>query len=436
MSKAILTHIASRLLNVPLMISPDKLEALFQVLGPRIGLTDFPVSPPAAVTDFSRRPQYREYSGDGIGLIPVMGPLAYNVSLGDALCSDIVSYRDIRDMFREALADPLIESILFQFDSPGGEVAGVFDLADEIYNARAQKPIYAIIDESAFSAAYALASAASTIFVPRTGGAGSIGVIATFVDQSDKDKKDGLKYISIFSGARKNDFNPHNPLSSEALARLQSLVDEDYKIFVETIARNRGMTVDAVIGTEAGIFQGGSAVEAGLADQVMNFDQAVRYVESRSQTGGTNMRIFGRRATVAPAAEEANGRQPEEKDVIELDALLENARNEGYEHGRAQAIKEAIEAVREEEMARISAIFDRVEAVSAHLTGPFAFAASLVKEGISAEDASNRIISAVADKSASEAPDIKSTVSSTGSGEANPLLEDARKRREKLAGKI
>ena len=124
MTNRFLPHIASRLLNTPLLITAKKLGEILWAVGPRIGIGgDMPA--PSALTDFSRSERYRQYTGDGIGLIPVMGPLAYNLSIEDAMCSDIVSYHDIREQFRDALADDQIESILFAFDSPGGEVSGV-----------------------------------------------------------------------------------------------------------------------------------------------------------------------------------------------------------------------------------------------------------------------------------------------------------------------
>jgi len=428
MRKAILTHIAGRLVNRPLMITPDMLEVILQVLAPRIGLGEPGIiDSPLAVTDFSRSPRYREYTGDGIGLIPVMGPLAYNLSFEDAVCSDIVSYREIQSMFREALADPLITAILFAFDSPGGEVSGVFDLADEIYAARSVKPIYAIVDEAAFSAAYALASSAGTIFIPRTGQAGSVGVIAQFVDQSAFDAKAGFKFTPVFAGERKNDFNPHEPLSDPARAKLQALVDEDYQLFVQTVARNRGLTVEAVIATQAAIYQGDGAIKAGLADRLMNFDQAVQFIESQTQSGGSSMKIFGRKAKVTP---EAVTDEPEA--VVDLDVILEKARAEGRAEGLAEAqagaVREAVEAARSEELARIASIREKCAAVSALL--PQGFAEQLIKDGVSIDAASDRITKAIADKSKAEAPEVTSTVGALGSGAPNPLLADAQRRAE------
>ena len=89
------------------------------------------------------------------------------------------------------MADERVNSVLLLIDSPGGEVAGLFDLVDEIYHARGTKPIIAVADEAAFSAAYAIASAADEVYLPATAQVGSIGVIAIHVDQSGLRQKPG-----------------------------------------------------------------------------------------------------------------------------------------------------------------------------------------------------------------------------------------------------
>jgi len=79
---------------------------------------------------------------------------------------------------------------------------------------------------------------------------------------------EGYRYTTVFAGARKNDFNPHEALGGEARAALQAEVERVYELFVETVARNRGLTTAAVGGTEARLFFGEDAVRAGLADEV------------------------------------------------------------------------------------------------------------------------------------------------------------------------
>ena len=264
-----LPHLAAHLYGVPLMIHRPKLEVILSVLGERLGLNagdigNIPVPRSRAVPA----------SAPGIAVIPIYGTLVKR-TLGLDAISGLTSYQCIADQLDAALADPSISGILLDIDSAGGEASGVFDLADRIVAARQHKPICAVANDSAFSAAYALASAASKVFVTRTGGLGSIGVIAMHVDQSAKDVREGLIYTPIFAGSHKNDLSPHEPLTDAAKTSLQTEVGRLYQLFVETVTRNRNLSAEAIRATEAGLFFGQDAVSAGLADGVGNFEQAL-----------------------------------------------------------------------------------------------------------------------------------------------------------------
>ncbi|MDC6176273.1 S49 family peptidase [Ralstonia solanacearum] len=265
----LLPHLATRLFGVPLAIDRPKLDVILSVLGPRVGLAD--LAPPGDYTPLPRGPAR---SHGQIAVIPIHGTLVRR-TVGLEAESGLASYTAIGDQLDAALADPGVAAILLDVDSPGGESGGAFDLADRIRAAAAVKPVWAVANDMAFSAAYALASAASRLFVSRTGGVGSIGVIAMHVDQSVKDAQDGIRYTAVFAGARKNDLNPHEPISDAAQAQLQAEVDRLYGLFVATVANNRGIAAEAVTATEAGLFFGQDAVAAGLADDVGTFDDAL-----------------------------------------------------------------------------------------------------------------------------------------------------------------
>lgn len=265
----VLPHLAARLFGVPLAIHRPKLDVILSVLGGRIGLTDMVVSADYAPTTRPLSPATGK-----VAVIPIHGTLVRRTSGLEAV-SGLASYTSIAAQLDAALASPEVAAILLDVDSPGGESGGVFDLADRIRAGVQVKPVWAVANDMAFSAAYALASAASRVFVARTGGVGSIGVIAMHIDQSVKDAKDGVRYSAVFAGERKNDLNPHEPISDEAHAVLKAEVDRVYDLFVETVARHRGLDADAVCATEAGLFFGPDAVGAGLADAVGGFDDAL-----------------------------------------------------------------------------------------------------------------------------------------------------------------
>jgi signal peptide peptidase SppA len=269
-------RIAELIFNRPLMISETKLNTILHILGPRFSLnmSGLPAIEAAQISDRERQVAGYQAKG-GVGFVGIYGPLLHRVMASDYPSGGPTTYSDIRRAFDLAMVDDDVHSIVMDIDSPGGEGNGVFDLSDHIFNARGTKPITAIVNESAFSAAYALASSADRIILPRTGMVGSVGVIATHADLSRAEEAAGITVTHVYAGARKADFSPHQPLSPDALAWLQGSVNDMYEMFVDLVARNRRMTTQAVRETEAGIYEGKKAVKAGLADEVAPVDVAI-----------------------------------------------------------------------------------------------------------------------------------------------------------------
>lgn len=273
----LLPHLAARLFGVPLAIHRPKLDVILAVLGPRVAYTaSYPNSPADLAAPLAYSPPTRSppLAAPGVAVIPIHGTLVRR-TVGLEAESGLTSYAALAAQLDAALANPEVGAILLDVDSPGGESSGVFDLADRIRAATQVKPVWAVANDMAFSAAYALASAASKVFVSRTGGVGSIGVIAMHVDQSEKDAQDGVRYTAVFAGDRKNDLNPHEPISGEAHAFLKAEVHRIYGLFVETVARHRGLEPALVRDTEAGLFFGQAAVAMGLADALGTFEDAL-----------------------------------------------------------------------------------------------------------------------------------------------------------------
>ena len=153
-----------------------------------------------------------------------------------------------------------VRGILLDVDSPGGEVGGLFDLVTRIRALKAASgiPLWAVANEDALSAAYAIVSAADRIYVTQTGEVGSIGVVAAHVDESGADAQAGLSWSFVFAGQQKVDGNAHEPLSQRARDTIQADVDRLYGEFCALVAANRDLTVEAVRGTQAAIYRGES----------------------------------------------------------------------------------------------------------------------------------------------------------------------------------
>ncbi|QTL41731.1 S49 family peptidase [Xenorhabdus budapestensis] len=279
-----LPHLAQRLFNVPLAIHPRKAEVVMAALTDRFGITRIHAGMDWDDEDdsFTRRGRDTGYDVlEGTAVIPVQGTLVQK--LGSLRpYSGMTGYDGIRQVFLRALNDPEVKGICLDIDSPGGEVAGCFDLVDLIYQSRGEKPIHAILSENAYSAAYAIASAADKITVPRTGGVGSVGVIVIHCDWSQRIKEDGLKVTIITYGDRKAESNPCVPLSNEAKATVQHDVDEMGRLFVRTVSRNRGLSEEKIRNTQAACYLADEGVQIGLADEVASPDVAFQTLMKES----------------------------------------------------------------------------------------------------------------------------------------------------------
>lgn len=279
-------QLATRMFNTPLAILPGKAEIAYAALAGRLGIISIARSDGSFVAmdqddeaDFSRRDSRdRDLGYDvvaGVAIITVRGTLVQRTGTLRPY-SGMTGYDGIRQNFITALGDDAVDAIVFDLDSPGGEVAGCFDLVDLIYEARGPKPIWAILGENAYSAAYALASAADHITVPRTGGTGSVGIILMHVSFEDALKTAGIEVTLITKGDLKGEGSDMKNLSPEAFKRLKADVMRVGDLFDATVARNRGMKKSSVFDTQAGTFLGAEGVGIGFADAVMSPDQAFR----------------------------------------------------------------------------------------------------------------------------------------------------------------
>lgn len=266
------------ILNEPLMILPRKLETILAVVADR---EQFDIELKAEEMEMAA-PSTSLTGGGSVAVIPVTGSLTHRATGLNAM-SGLATYESIDSMLDDALANDSVSEIVLDVNSPGGAVAGAFDLADRIYAARSQKPITAIVNEQACSAAYLIASAANEIYMPRTGNAGSIGVITAHVDRSKANEANGYKVTYITAGAKKAAGNPDEPLPEETKADIQARIDSAYDLFVESVARNRGLTDKVIRGQEADVFTGDAAKNNGLVDQIMSAKDALRLVLDRNK---------------------------------------------------------------------------------------------------------------------------------------------------------
>lgn len=263
-------------LATPWALQPERLSAYAALLAQRYatGRIDTP-TPDAAV---KRAGNPRQGS---IAVVPVYGTIMQRASQLD-MCTGGTSTEAISKALRDANADESVASILLDIDSPGGSVYGVSELAAEIRASR--KPVTAVANSLAASAAYWLGTAAAELYVTPGGEVGSIGVWQAHEDWSQALAEQGVQVTLISAGKYKTEGHPYGPLPEDARAFLQQRTDEYYAAFTRDVAKGRRVSVDAVRnGMGQGRVLGATqAVTEGMVDGIMTMDQVIK----RMQAGG------------------------------------------------------------------------------------------------------------------------------------------------------
>lgn len=227
---------------------------------------------------------------DGVAYIQAIGP----ITRYDTMCTALfggVSVEALTNQIAQALDSADVNGILLEINSPGGEVTGVADLSDFIYQARSAKPIVAFVDGMAASAAYWIGSAASKMVVSQTGYVGSIGVYSIYEDDSAAQEQAGVKSYQIVSS--QSPYKVPNPANEEDRGRIQSRVDALADIFIGAVARNRATTVDNVQTNfgKGDIILASDAIPLGMADAIGNIGDAEKLLRQNKSkfNGGTKV---------------------------------------------------------------------------------------------------------------------------------------------------
>lgn len=210
-----------------------------------------------------------------VAIIPLYGVIMPRAGMMET--SGGTSIERFRANFRAAMADTEVGSIVLDVDSPGGVVDGVPDMADEVRAARAQKPVIAVSNTLMASAAYWLACGAQEIWTLSSALVGSIGVFTAHDDLSAAYEAKGIKTTLISAGKYKVEASELGPLTDDARAALQTRVNAVYSLFVDGVAKGRGVPKAKVQGGlgEGRVLLGASAVAEGLADRVGTLDEAI-----------------------------------------------------------------------------------------------------------------------------------------------------------------
>ena len=227
----------------------------------------------------ARRQAVTAAGGGGIAVLPLYGVITQRGNMVDDISGPgSMSTQLFAQALRQALADDSVSQILIDIDSPGGSVYGVSEFGDEIAAARTQKPVVAIANSLAASAAYWLGAQADELYVTPGGEVGSIGVWQAHFDYSQALAADGVTPTLISAGKYKVEGNPYMPLDADAQCFLQSRVNDYYSAFTKAVARGRGVPISQV---RDGMGQGrvlgaDAALAENMVDGIASFDDVLK----------------------------------------------------------------------------------------------------------------------------------------------------------------
>lgn len=295
--------VLSEFLSTPWAMMPDRLQTIASVLArwssgqsPNDHV-QFQINTDKVLR--TTRKQYAsEQSGGGIAVLPLYGIVTQRGNMVDNISGPgATSTEQFSAALRQLLVDDSVSQILIDIDSPGGSVYGVAELADEIFQARAQKPIVAIANSLAASAAYWIGCSANEFYVTPGGEVGSIGVWQAHQDFSKAFDEAGIKTTLISAGDYKVEGNPYAPLDPEAQAFMQSRVDDYYQAFVKAVAKGRGVSNSEVTaGMGQGRVLGAQTAESQrMVDGVTTFERLLGSLHKRASTSSTSQVLRQRR---------------------------------------------------------------------------------------------------------------------------------------------
>jgi ClpP class serine protease len=368
------------LLSQPLLVTPEAFEAAVAIASrdpewvPKALEGRKGAKVDGAESGMTRR--------DGVAVIPIVGPITRYADFFSDLCGGVTTEALARDL-HSALDDPAVRSIVLSIDSPGGEAAGIGELAGMIRAANGRKPVVAYVGGQGCSAAYWLASAAGEVVCAEMSTLGSIGVVAGYRVQTDRPGVKSYEFVSSQSPNKRPDLE-----TEKGRAEVQRVVDDLAAVFISAVAQYRGTTPEKVVSDfgAGGVLVGAKAVAAGMADRVGTFEEVVsklaagaspRRPTATAATRGTFLegltpmfKLWQKKNGVLAVQPHAldEGDQPASPDVV---AVLQAAASTPLGNGRiiaAEPLKQTAESAEVEQLRKELAA-SRLETIKASAAG-------------------------------------------------------------------
>jgi ClpP class serine protease len=259
------------LYNKPLLSTQDQLEEIVSYVENRN--VDMAIRP-----DLAAKASEGSLGEGNIAIIPVSGALTYEETWMDAMCG-MSSYQGILGMTRQAIKEGF-STCVYDMNSGGGQAYGTFECAEDIKRLTSEAGVKTIayVDGICASACYGLAVACDEIIVNPQAEVGSVGVVTSLKNSSEKDKKEGVSYTYVYAGDSKIPYDKDGSFSESFINGLQTKVDSLYESFLTHVSSMRGIEKEAVRSTQAKMFSAEESLGIGFVDKIMTRNEFAEYL--------------------------------------------------------------------------------------------------------------------------------------------------------------
>jgi signal peptide peptidase SppA len=215
-----------------------------------------------------------------VGILNITGPI---IRYGGMMeLSGYTSLDRLSKEYTKLEDDKSIKTIVLNIDTPGGQASGIAEFAE--YIKISNKKTIAYVDDLAASAGYWIASACDEIVASGTSMVGSIGVVFTLSDDSERRKNQGVQDIEIVSSVSPK--KRPDATTDDGKEQIQAWADKLGRKFVSAVSEYRGVSYETVIESfgKGDILISDEALDVKMIDRISNFESLIQELQSSNKT--------------------------------------------------------------------------------------------------------------------------------------------------------
>ncbi len=249
--------------------------------------------------DVEYRPRFQEMivehgargSRSKIAVITLRGLISTGVggNVGDSMVDDL------RWELEQARDDDDVRAVVFEVDSPGGEVTASDMIYHAVVQTRARKPVIVYMESLAASGGYYVSCGGKYLMANETSITGSIGVIIQTLNYEQLFNKIGLASVVFKSGKFKDMLNGARPITPEERDYVQGFVMKTYEQFLGVVAKERNVPADVLRNgiADGRILSGRDALENKLIDGLGQIEDAFAKAKELGQAPDAKIVKYG-----------------------------------------------------------------------------------------------------------------------------------------------